>query len=152
VDAIEQPSDAWSEFVMAVFRLNGLIMTAGESMARPLGQSSARWQVIGRASQKQTVAHMASDMGHARQSVQRVADALVAEGLVAYSPHPTDSRTKLLELTPDGLRVLTAIYERQLDWSGRVTTKLNSDELTAATAELTRIAGVVEAEIDRVPQ
>lgn len=148
MEEIEQPTDAWSEFALAVFRLNGLIMTAGESIARPSGQTSARWQVIGRASQRQTVAQMASDMGHARQSVQRVADVLVNDGLVAYAPHPTDRRTQLLELTPEGLRVLTEIYQRQLAWSERVTDRLDPVELRAATDALVAIGDVVAAEID----
>ena len=151
MEDIAEPDDAWSEFVLAVFRLNGLIMTAGESIARPSGQSSARWQVLGRASQRHTVARMASDMGQARQSVQRVADVLAREGLVAYAPHPTDRRTQLVELTPRGLDVLTAIYGRQLDWSQRVTDNLSPDELATAASQLSRIADVVEAEIDSPP-
>src|SRR5204862_6638816 len=59
-----------------------------------------------RAFQPQTVAQMAAGMGHARQSVQRVADVLQREGLIAYRPHPTDRRTKLVELTPQGHKVL----------------------------------------------
>jgi DNA-binding MarR family transcriptional regulator len=103
------PDDAWTGFALAVFRVNGLIMRAGEGISRPLGQSSARWQVLGRAFEPQTVAAMAKDMGHARQSVQRVADALVADGLVACTAHPTDRRTRLLELTPLGMQVLGAM-------------------------------------------
>ena len=45
---------------------------------------------------------MARDMGHARQSVQRLADALAKEGLVVYKDNPADQRSRLLELTPQG--------------------------------------------------
>ena len=51
--------DLWSAFAMAVFAVNGLLIQAGESISRPLGQSSARWQVLGRVYRPQTVAAIA---------------------------------------------------------------------------------------------
>src|SRR5258705_645502 len=107
-----QPDDAWTKCALSIFKLNGLIMRAGEGITRPIGQSSARWQVLGRAFEPQTVADMARDIGHARQGVQRIADVLAEEGLIAYKDHPTDRRTKLLELTPQGQEVLKSIYMR----------------------------------------
>src|SRR3954470_24310102 len=96
------PDDTWSTFALSIFKLNGLLMRAGDGITHPLGQSSARWQVLGRVFEPQTVAQIARDMGHARQGVQRVADVLVKEGLIVYKDHPTDRRTKFLELTPQG--------------------------------------------------
>src|SRR4051794_40649940 len=104
------PDDTWSKFALSIFNLNGLLIQAGEGITQPIGQSSARWQVLGRIMEPQTVAKIARDIGHARQSVQRVADVLANEGLIVYKNHPTDKRTKLLEMTPKGLEVLTAIY------------------------------------------
>jgi DNA-binding MarR family transcriptional regulator len=144
MDEIQQPDDAWSMFAVMIFRLNGLIMNAGENIARPTGQSSARWQVLGRASQPQTVAKMATDMGHARQSVQRIADVLVKDGLIEYEAHPSDRRTKLLELTPRGREVLTAIYRRQLAWSEQVVAELSPEKLVHITDALDQIGAVLE--------
>ena len=141
------PDDAWTGFALAIFRLNGLIMRAGENISRPLGQSSARWQVLGRAFEPQTVATMARDMGYARQSVQRVADALVADELVAYKAHPTDRRTKLLELTPRGMEVLTAIYRRQVAWSDGVVAKLSAAKIAQLATALGEIGDTLESEI-----
>jgi len=146
------PDDAWTGFALAIFRVNGLIMRAGEGISRPVGQSSARWQVLGRAFEPQTVAAMARDMGQARQSVQRVADALVADGLVAYQAHPTDRRTKLLELTPRGLEVLSAIYVRQVEWFDGVVTKLSTVNLTELTSALDEIGHALESEIETDPR
>ena len=142
------PDDAWTGFALAVFRVNGLIMRAGEGISRPLGQSSARWQVLGRAFEPQTVAAMAKDMGHARQSVQRVADALVADGLVACTAHPTDRRTRLLELTPLGMQVLGAMYARQVAWSDGVVAKLSASTLAELAATLEEVGNTLESEID----
>ncbi len=142
----ERPTDAWSNFALSIFKLNGLIMRIGDGITKPIGQSSARWQVLGRAFEPQTVAKMARDMGHARQSVQQVADILVKEGLIVYKTHPTDRRTKLLELTSQGMEVLTAIYLRQVKWSQHIMTKLNSEQLLLVTDALEKIGQVLETD------
>jgi len=134
---------------MSIFGLNGLLMQVGEGIVRPIGQTSARWQVLGRAFEPRTVSQMARDMGHARQGVQRVADVLVKEGLIAYKPHPTDQRTKLLELTPQGMKVLTAIHARQLAWSEQVTTSLNQEQLAGVVEALENIAHMLDTQVSK---
>ncbi len=144
----EQPADAWTRLVLSVFKLNGLIIRAGEGIAGPVGQSSARWQILGRVFEPQTVASIAREIGHARQGVQRIADVLVKEGLIVYTDHPTDRRTKLLELTPQGRAVLAAIYTRQVEWSERLMANLDPQRLDAAAEALESIAPIVEAEVN----
>lgn len=149
MESRQQPDDIWSQFALSIFRLNGLLMLAGEGISAPVGQSSARWQVLGRvAFESRTVAEMARDMGHARQSVQRIADVLVKEGLVAYQDHPTDKRTKLLEITPQGMDVLKAIYARQLEWSERIMSQLNPEQLAGITRALENLGQVLESELN----
>lgn len=142
------PEDAWSEFVLAVFDINGLIVQAGERISRPLGQSAARWQVLGRAFRPQTVAEMAAEMGHARQSVQRVADVLETEGLIAYRPHPTDRRTKLVELTRRGHDVLSAIYQRQVAWFAEIASQLSEVKLRELTVSLNHVSRTLSSTIN----
>ncbi|MEO5805957.1 MarR family transcriptional regulator [Devosia sp.] len=142
--------DAWTKFAESIFRLNGLLMQAGESITAPVGQSSARWQVLGRLYYRaQTVAELARDIGHARQSVQRLADALVKEGLLMASAKPDDRRTFLLEVTPEGLAVLNALYLRQLEWSRRVVSQFSDEQLQAVAATLQGIGDVVQADAAR---
>ena len=136
--------DVWSKFVIGIFKINGLILQAGEGISQPIGQSSARWQVLGQASESQTVATMARDMGLTRQSVQRVADILAKEGLVIYKDHPTDRRTQLLELTSQGRKVLTAIYIRQVAWSQQVVTELGAKRLAEVARLLEDIEQILE--------
>lgn len=115
-------------------------------MTRSIGQSSARWQVLGRAGYApQTVAQMARDMGHARQSVQRIADVLAKEGLVAYKDNPADRRAKLLELTPQGLEVLTAIYALNETWSQHIMDKLDPQQLSQLADALEKIGDILES-------
>ena len=143
-----KPDDAWSKFALTIFEINGLLMRAGDGITQAIGQSSARWQVLGRVFEPQTVAKMARDMGHARQGVQRVADVLVKEGLIVYKDHPTDRRTKLLELTPQGMEVLTAIYVRQVEWSQRIMTKLNPEQVAMVADALDDIGQILQTEVN----
>ena len=137
-----KPEDAWTRFAMSVFQINGLLIRAGEGITEPIGQSSARWQVLGRAFEPKTVANLARDIGHARQSVQRIADVLAAEGLVTYKDNPGDRRAHLVELTPDGEEVLQAIYERQVEWSLRIMRGLNPTQLIEIAEALESIGQV----------
>jgi DNA-binding MarR family transcriptional regulator len=104
--------------------------------------------VLGRAYEPTTVAKIAQDIGHARQSVQRIADILAAEGLVLYQDNPSDRRARFLTLTSDGAEVLAKIYERQVEWSLRIMTKLDSAQLVALANELEDAAHVLEYSLD----
>ncbi|MGH9080474.1 MAG: MarR family winged helix-turn-helix transcriptional regulator [Acidimicrobiales bacterium] len=142
------PEDTWTRLAMSVFKVNGLIIRAGEGITNPLGQSSARWQVLGRAYEPTTVAKIAEGIGHARQSVQRIADILAAEGLVSYTDSPADRRAQLLELTADGTEVLRKIYQRQVEWSLRTMGQLSPSELLRIAKGLEGIAHVLESSLD----
>ena len=146
--AIKTPEDPWAQFVLSIFKLNGLIMQAGDNITQPIGQSSARWQVLSRAFKPQTVAQMARDMGHARQGVQRIADILVQEKLIAYKDHPTDQRTKLLHLTPQGSKILETIHTRRMEWSKQIMNKLELKQLIEVTSALEELGETLELEIN----
>ena len=61
---------AFTELILEVFRLNGLLLEAGDRITQPVGLSSARWQVLGVVEHEPTpVAHVARIMGLTRQSV-----------------------------------------------------------------------------------
>ena len=78
---------------MDVFRLNGLLIAVGDAMAEPSGQTSARWRVLAAIGEAPlTVAQIARAWWLTRQSVQRVADVLVKDGLAAYEANPSHRR------------------------------------------------------------
>ncbi|TGE01113.1 MarR family winged helix-turn-helix transcriptional regulator [Methylobacterium nonmethylotrophicum] len=96
---------AWSGLVIEVFRLNGDLLEAGDTLVEDLGLTSARWQVLGAvdlAPAPLPVAHIARNMGLARQSVQRLVDDMLAEGLVRLAPNPHHRRAALVAMTPRG--------------------------------------------------
>src|SRR5690349_9895248 len=77
--------DALSRLAILVLRVGGFITTAGDDLARPFGQTSARWQVLASLEDEPAaVAQIARKLGLARQSVQRIADILTEEGLTTF--------------------------------------------------------------------
>jgi DNA-binding MarR family transcriptional regulator len=129
--------DAFSAFAIGVLQLHGQLSAAGDALARPAGQSSARWQVLAGAEHgRYTVADVARILGLARQSVQRVADLLESEGLIAYADNPRHRRARLLVLTPAGREALTMIQAAQAEWANTLGAELGARRLQQATAVL----------------
>jgi DNA-binding MarR family transcriptional regulator len=137
---------AFSELVVQVFRLNGMLSAAGDALAAPAGQTSARWRVLAAVEETPlTVAQIARAWSLARQSVQRVADVLERDGLVAYAPNPAHRRASLLELTPSGRAALQRIQAAQQAWAGAVGERVGADDLAAASRLLARVIDAVDA-------
>lgn len=94
-----------SRVALEIFRLNGELIAAGDILVAPLGLTSARWQVMGAVAEARgglPVAALARNMGLVRQSVQRIVNELVAEGLLRLDPNPHHRRAKLVRLTEEG--------------------------------------------------
>ncbi len=107
---MSDPQAILSDLALTTFRLNGQVLALAEDLARPVGLTAARWQVLGAVlSGPLPVATIARDMGMARQSVQRIADILVDSGLAAYSDNPAHRRAKLLAPTDEGLAAVRRI-------------------------------------------
>jgi DNA-binding MarR family transcriptional regulator len=133
--------------VVLVFRLNGMLTAAGDALAAPAGQTSARWRVLAAVEETpMTVAQIARAWSLARQSVQRVADVLERDGLVAYEPNPAHRRASLLRLTPDGRVALERIQAAQAEWAGAVGERVGARDLAAASRLLERVIAALEAD------
>jgi DNA-binding MarR family transcriptional regulator len=106
----EQRSVEMQHLVAEVFELAGALRRDGERIAKLAGQTQARWQVMWiAATGRFSVAMIARRLGITRQSVQRVADEIVAEGLANFEPNPDHQRSPLLILTDTGQTVLDTI-------------------------------------------
>jgi DNA-binding MarR family transcriptional regulator len=118
--AIRTPAgDALTDLMLDLFRLNSLVLTAGDRLVARLGLTSARWQVLGAmvgADRPQPVAWLARDMGANRQNVQRIVNDLHGEGLVAFKPNPHHRRAQLVVLTERGRQAFDAAMRLQAPW------------------------------------
>jgi DNA-binding MarR family transcriptional regulator len=140
--------DAFSALVVQVFQLDGLLTAAGDRLAGPAGQSSARWRVLASVEEAPaTVSDIARSWGLARQSVQRVADALVAEGWAAYEDNPGHRRAQLVRLTPRGRRALRRIQAAQRSWADALGAEIGETDLRQASSVLARAVEALRAGI-----
>jgi DNA-binding MarR family transcriptional regulator len=133
-------SQAFTDLILDVFRLNGQLLSAGEALTRPARQTSARWQVLGALDEgARTVADIGRRMGLTRQSVQRTADLLEADGLLSYGVNPAHQRAKLAMLTSRGRTTLDGITARQIEWANRIASRLVEDDLKQAILTLQQV-------------
>jgi DNA-binding MarR family transcriptional regulator len=141
----ETPTGATlTDVLVEVVRLAEFFTQSGEALARSEGQSLARWLVLeSLEDEPRPVAEVARRLRLARQSVQRVADLLVSEGLVAYEANPRHRRAKLARLTPSGRKVLERIQQAQHEWADRHGTDVGLADLEQAAQLLRRIRGIV---------
>jgi len=129
--------DAVSELIVHVFRLNGLLLAVGDAMARPAGQTSARWRVLAAIDEAPlSVAQIARAWWLTRQSVQRIADVLVRDGLATYEDNPNHRRAKLVRITPQGLNALRATRTRQRAWADALGSELREADIRTANTVL----------------
>jgi DNA-binding MarR family transcriptional regulator len=131
--------------LLLVLRLNGSFTAAGEALAKPAGQSLARWVVLDQCRDSPaTVSDIARRLRQARQSVQRVADLLVADGLCGYQANPHHQRAKLLGLTPSGRAVLFSIDGAQRRWCDALGDTIGQATLQRTAAGLRQVMDAVE--------
>lgn len=143
--------DAFATFAISVLRLAGHLQNAGDALAKPAGQTSARWQVLAAADHApMSVADAGRALGMTRQGVQRVADLLEKDGLILYTDNPAHQRAKLMALTERGKAALETIKARQAVWANALGEILGKKEIAEATQ--TVMAALQAVEKQSVPE
>jgi DNA-binding MarR family transcriptional regulator len=136
----------FTDLVLEIFRLNGRLLAARDRLTKPLGLTSARWQVLGAVEdQARSVAQIARRMGLARQNVQRLADALEKEGMVAYAPNPDHRRAKLICFTEPGKKAFDQLGRHQEVWANQIAASIRSSELKVALKVVKGLRSALEA-------
>ncbi|MPZ81505.1 MAG: MarR family transcriptional regulator [Actinophytocola sp.] len=135
----------FSELLVEVFRVNGLLLAAGDELARPAGLTSARWQILGVVDHEPaTVAQIARTMGRTRQTVQQTANALAKAGMITFHDNPRDRRARLIALSPRGRHSLRQVERRQAVWANAIASRVSSAELRATTGTLRDLGDLLE--------
>jgi DNA-binding MarR family transcriptional regulator len=130
-----RPSEALTQLILEVFRLNGGLLSAGDRLVADLGLTSARWQVLGAIALSPTaepVARLARSMGLHRQGVQRIVNELDAEGIVALADNPHHRRARLVRLTKKGETLYREAERRQKPWARDLAKGLDPKAISAA--------------------
>jgi DNA-binding MarR family transcriptional regulator len=123
--------------VADVLECAGALRRYGDALTRPLGQTEVRWAVLSVLSGgARTVPQVARRLGVTRQSVQRVANLLAAEGLIESDANPDNARSPLFRLSERGEEVLTAITRAADPWLHRIGEELSLEDLRRARAAL----------------
>jgi len=140
-------SGTLTDLVLEIFRLNGLLIAAGDALVEETGLTSARWQVVGAIALQQgraPVAHIANAMGLSRQAVQRIADELEKTGIVEFRDNPHHKRAKLVTLTAKGHALNEAAMRLQKPWVAALGAGIDHTALQATLTVLTELRARLE--------
>ncbi|MEG3082100.1 MarR family transcriptional regulator [Sphingomonas sp. PB2P12] len=129
-----------------MFETNGYLVDTGNQLVRPVGLTTAWWQVLGALGYSPTplpVAHIARNMGLTRQAVQRVVDLLIERGLVSQQPNPHHQRAKLIVLTDVGRAALGDAEAAVAPLDRAILDRIGADRLATAIAVLREMNDVM---------
>src|SRR6516165_194183 len=139
--------EALSNLMLDLFRLNNLVLTAGDRLVAPLGLTSARWQILGAilaAERRQPVAWLARDLGANRQNVQRIVNDLEKDGLVAFETNPHHRRAQLVVLTDKGKQAFDAAMDLQAPWVNKLADGLSVKDIGTVRRVVTALRKKLE--------
>jgi DNA-binding MarR family transcriptional regulator len=139
--------EALTGLILDLFRLNSLLVTAGDRLVAGLGLTSARWQILGAvaaAQRPEPVAWLARNMGANRQNVQRIVNDLRDQGLVAFQTNPHHRRAQLVVLTDKGKQTFDAAMRTQAPWINALADGLLLKDLQAFRRVVTALRDKLE--------
>lgn len=137
--------DAFTELVLEVFRVNRLLLDAGDRLTAPVGLTSARWQVLGVVEHGPiAVAHVARMIGLTRQSVLQTADGLAEDGLIVYIDNPHHRRAKLMSLTLKGREALDYVKHHHAHWANQLAIEHAVEDIQASVRLLRELRQSLE--------
>ena len=136
---------AFTKLVLELFQTNGALIIEGDRLVSPLGLTSARWLIIGHVEESlMTVAGIARQLGLQRQSVKRVVDAMIAEGILEQRGNPKHVRAKLIALTTSGRRLYNRALKAEIEWSNGLGSVLTLEEYKATIIALRKLRVVAQ--------
>ncbi|MEN8669126.1 MULTISPECIES: MarR family winged helix-turn-helix transcriptional regulator [unclassified Ketobacter] len=131
-----------NDLIVEVFRLNGLLLATADKLVSKFGLTGARWQVLGAIAKvgvPETTARLARNMGLTRQSVQRVVNEMVAEGMLTLEENPHHKRSKLVVMTAKGEKAFQQAIDLQGPWVKALSEGISKKRLKEAKEVLTII-------------
>jgi DNA-binding MarR family transcriptional regulator len=147
---LNREQELMSALAKATFRLHGQLVMIGGDLAQSAGMTGSCWQVLAAVLHTPlAVADVAREIGVTRQSVQRVADLLVEQGLAEYRPNPAHRRAKLLTPTQAGRDAIRRIAPAHAAFAGRLAGELGVAAMEDTLAAVKRLSEALEVLHDR---
>ncbi|MFD4641162.1 MarR family winged helix-turn-helix transcriptional regulator [Lentzea sp. NPDC058436] len=158
-DPIARAAELWDDrvgsstsmaAVTSVMRVQQIIQSAVDAALKPHGLTFARYEALVLLFFSRKGALPMRVMGERLQlhptSVTNIVDRLESDGLVRRTPHPTDRRTTLVEITDAGLQrresATAAVMDVNLGLKGL--TDRQTEQLTDLLAKVRRASGDFE--------
>jgi DNA-binding MarR family transcriptional regulator len=158
-DPIARAAELWDDrvgsatamaAVTSVMRVQQIIQSAVDAALKPHGLTFARYEALVLLFFSRKGALPMRVMGERLQlhptSVTNIVDRLESDGLVRRTPHPTDRRTTLVEITDAGLQrresATAAVVDVNLGLKGL--TDRQTEQLTDLLAKVRRASGDFE--------
>ena len=138
----------YTEIVLEIFKLSGLLVTEGDALTEDVGLSSARWKVLGAlvlSDTSMTVPQIAHSMGQSRQSVQRLTDAMELDGILEYRNNPFHKKAKLVTVSEKGKKIYELLEQKQIPWANSAAKGMNTSDLEATLSVLRKMTQRFEA-------
>ncbi|WP_051272612.1 MarR family winged helix-turn-helix transcriptional regulator [Fundidesulfovibrio putealis] len=133
---------------LAVFRLNGALLEAGDELGKPLLLTSARWQVLGALALSDvplTAPRIAQAMGLTRQGVQKQLNALAPLGYLEKLENDDNRRSPLFRLSDSGRRTYQEMDALYRSWATELVQGLCGEDLARAARTLEELADRVKS-------
>jgi len=129
------------QVVVETYAVSAAFRRHGEALARHVGQTQARWQVMRVASSGTlSVPQIARRLGVTRQNVQNIADALIAEQLAHQVINRDHKTSPHLVLTTKGRKVLDALLASTADYRAALMPLLEHVDLVHLLATLRSVS------------
>jgi len=139
----DSSGEIFTEIVLEIFKVSGMLNSEGDKLTEEFGLSSARWKIMGaiaRSEQLLTVPQIGRSMGQSRQATQRLVDVMAKDSLLKLIENPNHKRAKYIDLTEEGRRIYDELDEKQKPWALEGANQLTTTELDAALSALRKMA------------
>lgn len=140
-------AEVFTEIVLEVFKLNGLLNIIGDELTKEFGLSSAKWKVLGAvymSGTSQTVSGIAKSMGQSRQAVQKTVSTMHKNEFLILENNPNHKTAKLISLTQKGKDAYERLDTKQIEWSNICANNLALQQLKSTIQTLKKISNDFE--------
>lgn len=146
-DAGQATEDLIIEIVATFFLLRAEGMRIG--VVSPSGEGY--WSVLRllKVHGAQTVPQLARYRYVPRQSVQKLANEMLAQGVVEFIPNPAHKRSRLLRLTPQGEAIFAALSERIAILAETLAAQKDAAQLQTAVAVVKQLHAQLRDKLDQ---